>query len=166
MQAAIYGLEGPLLTDAERGFLKDADPQGIILFARNCESPEQLRTLTDSLRDLTGRDDLAILIDQEGGRVARMKPPAWPGFPPMGDFSRLYEKAPMSAIEAARVNALALGLMLAEAGINVNALPLLDVRQPGADEIIGDRALGTDPMQVAALGRAVLDGLSARAASA
>ncbi|WP_260482491.1 beta-N-acetylhexosaminidase [Sphingomicrobium flavum] len=160
MQAAIYGLEGLVLSDAERGFLKDADPQGIILFQRNCESPEQLLALTDSLRDLLGREDLAIMIDQEGGRVARMKPPAWPGFPPMGDFSKLYARAPMSAIEAARVNARALGLMLREAGINVNALPLLDVRQPDADEIIGDRALGSDPMQVASLGRAVLDGLA------
>lgn len=165
MRAAIYGLEGPSLSDAERAFLKDADPQGIILFARNCESPAQVRALTDTLRSLLGRDNLAIMIDQEGGRVARMKPPAWPAFPPMGDFSKLYETAPSSAIEAARVNARALGLMLREAGINVDALPLLDVRRPDADEIIGDRALGDEPMQVAALGRAVLDGLASAGVS-
>ncbi|MBB3764342.1 beta-N-acetylhexosaminidase [Sphingomicrobium lutaoense] len=165
MRAAIYGLSGPKLTDAERSFLKDADPQGIILFARNCETPDQLRRLTDDLRSLSGRDNLAILIDQEGGRVARMKAPSWPLFPPMGDFAKLYARAPSSAIEAARVNARALGLMLREVGINVDALPLLDVRQPDADEIIGDRALGDDPMQVAALGRAVLDGLASAGVS-
>ena len=160
MQAAIYGLSGPVMSDAERRFFKDSDPAGFILFARNCEDQGQLKALTDSLREVSGRDDVPILIDQEGGRVARMKPPVWPAFPPMGDFAKLYALAPSSAIEAARVNARALGLMLREAGINVNALPLLDVRQEGADEIVGDRALGDEPMQVAALGRAVLDGLA------
>ena len=77
MTPAIFGISGPELTPDERAFFKEADPAGYILFARNCESPEQLKALTDSLRDLTGRDDLAILIDQEGGRVARMKPPAF-----------------------------------------------------------------------------------------
>jgi beta-N-acetylhexosaminidase len=116
--------------------------------------------LTDSLRDLTGRPDLPILIDQEGGRVARMKPPEWPAFPAAERFAHLYEAAPSSAIEAVRSNARALALMLQSVGINVDALPLLDVRQEGASDIIGDRALGSDPMQVAALGRAVLDGLA------
>lgn len=159
MQAAIYGLEGVELTSSEADFFRDADPAGFILFKRNCEDQEQLQRLTDSLRDLTGRPDLPVLIDQEGGRVARMKPPAWPAFPPAWRFAELYEAAPSSAIEAARANARALGLMLRTAGINVDALPLLDVRQEGASDIIGDRALGADPMQVAALGRSVLDGL-------
>jgi beta-N-acetylhexosaminidase len=160
MQAAIYGLSGTVLTDDERGFFADADPAGYILFKRNCADPEQLQALTDSLRELSGRADLPILIDQEGGRVARMKPPEWPAFPASWAFADLYRKAPISAIEAAMANARALGLMLRSAGVNVNALPVLDVRQADAHEIIGDRALGSEPMQVAALGRAVLDGLA------
>src|SRR5437868_8315554 len=160
MQAAIYGFEGPKLSDEERRFFRDADPAGFIIFRRNCESAEQLLRLTDSLRSLTGRPDLPILIDQEGGRVARMRPPEWPAFPAADRFALLYQAAPSSAIEAARSNARALGLMLRSAGVNVNALPLLDVRLEGASDIIGDRALGSEPMQVAALGRAVLDGLA------
>ena len=160
MQAAIYGLEGFQLTPDEGRFFRDAEPAGFILFKRNCSDPGQLLRLTDSLRDLTGRSDLPILIDQEGGRVARMKPPAWPGFPAAEQFAILYRAAPSSAIEAVRSNARALALMLRSVGVNVNALPLLDVRQPGATDIIGDRALGDEPMQVAALGRAVLDGMA------
>ena len=160
MQAAIYGFEGLELTSDERDFFRNADPTGFILFKRNCETRDQLRRLTDSLRDLTGRADLPILIDQEGGRVARMKPPEWPAFPAALRFAELYGIAPSSAIEATRANARAIGLMLRDVGVNVDALPLLDVRQEGASDIIGDRALGTAPMQVAALGRAVLDGLA------
>ena len=160
MQAAIYGFEGLELTSDERDFFRDCDPAGFILFKRNCETREQLRKLTDSLRDLTGRADLPILIDQEGGRVARMKPPEWPAFPAALRFAELYQIAASSAIEAVRANARAIGLMLREVGVTVDALPLLDVRQEGASDIIGDRALGTSPMQVAALGRAVLDGLA------
>ena len=160
MQAAIYGFGGPELTADERSFFRDAEPAGFILFRRNCENPAQLLSLTDSLRELTGRDDVPILIDQEGGRVARMRPPEWPAFPAAEKFADLYRAAPSSAIEAARANARALGLMLRSAGVNVDALPLLDVRQPGASDIIGDRALGSEPMQVSALGRAVLDGLA------
>jgi beta-N-acetylhexosaminidase len=160
VQAAIYGLEGLELTADERSFIRDADPAGFILFKRNCETREQLRKLTGSLRDLTGRADLPILVDQEGGRVARLKPPEWPAFPAAERFSDLYAIAPLSAIEAARADARAIALTLREVGINVNALPLLDVRQEGASDIIGDRALGTEPMQVAALGRAMLDGMA------
>jgi beta-N-acetylhexosaminidase len=160
MQAAIYGLEALALSEDERSFFRDAEPAGFILFKRNCENPEQLRRLTDSLRELSGRDDVPILIDQEGGRVARMRPPEWPAFPAAERFAVLYRTAPSSAIEAARSNARALGLMLRSVGVNVNALPLLDVRQEGASDIIGDRSLGSEPMQVAALGRAVLDGMA------
>jgi len=160
MQAAIYGLAGPELTVEERAFFGDADPAGYILFRRNCVDPAQLRALTDSLCSLSGRDDLPILIDQEGGRVARMRAPEWPDFPSGEAFGKLYRTAPSSAIEAARSNARALALTLKSVGINVNCLPLLDVRQEGAHDIIGDRALGFEPMQVAALGRAVLDGMA------
>ena len=160
MQAAVYGLAGLDITDEERGFFRDADPAGFILFKRNCETQAQVLRLTDGLRDLTGRVDVPILIDQEGGRVARMKPPEWPAFPSGEAFARLYEKAPSSAIEAARANARALALTLRVSGINVDCLPVLDVRQPGATEIVGDRSLGAEPMQVAALGRAILDGMA------
>ena len=160
MLAAIYGFEGLELTRDEVRFFKDADPAGFILFRRNIEDPEQLRRLTDSLRDLTGRPEVPILVDQEGGRVARMRPPEWPAFPAAERFANLYRVAPSSAIEAVRSNARAIGLMLRSCGINVDALPLLDVRQEGASDIIGDRALGSEPMQVSALGRATLDGLA------
>ncbi len=159
MIPAIFGLSGLELTDDERAFFRDSDPAGYILFGRNIENREQLRRLTDELRNLDGRDNLPILIDQEGGRVARMKSPEWPAFPSGAAFDALYERAPASAIEAARLNAMALASMLSEVGITVDCLPLLDVRQPGASDVIGDRALGSEPMRVAALGRAILNGL-------
>ena len=160
MQAAIYGLSGTELSDSERDFFRDADPAGYILFKRNCLNQEQLRQLNDELFALSGRADLPILIDQEGGRVARMQPPEWPAFPKAESFANLYNLAPSSAIEATRVNARAIALMLRSVGVNVNCLPVLDVLQPGATDIVGDRSLGGDPMQVAALGRAVLDGMA------
>jgi len=160
MTPAIFGMSGLALTADERAFFRDSDPAGYIVFGRNIESREQLRALTDSLRDLHGRDDLFICIDQEGGRVARMKPPVWNAYPAGEAFDRLYDVAPASAIEAARANAHALALDLAEAGVTVDCTPLLDVRQPGAHDVIGDRALGQEPLRVAALGRAVLDGMA------
>ena len=160
MTPAIFGMAGPVLTAEERAFFRESDPAGYILFGRNIETRVQVRALTDSLRDLHGRDDLFICIDQEGGRVARMKAPEWLAYPPGEVFDRLYDVAPASAIEAARANAQALGMDLAEVGITVDCLPLLDVRQPGAHDVIGDRALGSEPLRVAALGRAVLDGLA------
>lgn len=159
MIPAIFGLSGLTLTDDERAFFRESDPAGYILFGRNIENREQLRRLTDELRALDGRTNVPILIDQEGGRVARMKSPEWPPFPSGATFDALYDRAPASAIEAARLNAMALAAMLAEVGINVDCLPLLDVRQPGASDVIGDRALGSEPMRVAALGRAILSGL-------
>lgn len=161
MLPAFLGLSGPILTDAERGLIREADPAGFILFGRNIKDPVQLRALTDSLRDSSGRADLPVLIDQEGGRVTRLGPPHWPSFPAADRFALLYSKAPMSAIEAARANAHAIALVLAEAGINVDCAPALDLAHDGADAIVGDRAFGADPRQVAALGRAMLDGLAA-----
>jgi beta-N-acetylhexosaminidase len=159
MTAALFGLSGPVMTADEAAFFRDSDPAGYIVFKRNVVDRDQLRALTDSLRSLHGRNNVPILIDQEGGRVQRMGPPVWPAFPPGEAFDRLYGVAPMSAIEAARVNAQAIALTLVEVGINVDCLPLLDVRQPETHPAIGDRALGSDPMRVAALGRAVIDGL-------
>jgi len=161
MIPAIFGLSGLTLTDDERAFFRDSEPAGYILFGRNIENREQLRRLTDELRNLDGRANLPILIDQEGGRVARMRTPEWPLFPSGAAFDALYDRAPASAIEAARLNAMALAAMLSEVGITVDCLPLLDVRQPGASDVIGDRALGSEPMRVAALGRAILGGLQA-----
>jgi beta-N-acetylhexosaminidase len=160
MKPVIYGLSGPALTADERAFFSQADPVGYILFRRNVVDRAQLRALTDSLRALSGRDDLPILIDQEGGRVARMGPPEWPAFPAGPAFDALYDIAPASAIEAARVNAQAIGAMLAEVGITVDCLPLLDVCHPDTTPAIAERAYGRDPLRVAAMGRAVLDGLA------
>ena len=103
MQAAIYGLEGLELTDAERSFFRDADAAGFVLFKRNCEDADQVLRLTNALRDLSGRPDLPILIDQEGGRVARMRPPNWPAFPAAERFDELYALAPSSEIGRAHV---------------------------------------------------------------
>ncbi|MDB5687167.1 MAG: beta-N-acetylhexosaminidase, partial [Rhizorhabdus sp.] len=161
MTPLFLGLATTAVTDAERAFFTSLDPAGYILFRRNIEDPAQLRALTHDLRTIAGRADVPILIDQEGGRVARMQPPHWPAFPKAELFDRLYDIAPITAMEAARLNAQAIAVMLAEVGINVDCLPLLDVRQPGAHDIIGDRALGAEPQRVAALGRAVIDGLRA-----
>ncbi|MBV2148478.1 beta-N-acetylhexosaminidase [Sphingobium sp. AS12] len=160
MKPVIFGLSGATLTPDERAFFVDAQPAGYILFRRNIVDRAQLHALTDDLRALHGRDDLLIMIDQEGGRVARMQAPVWPTFPAGALFDRLYDVAPSSAIAAARANARAIALTLAEVGITVDALPLLDVRQEGASDIMGDRTLGAEPMRVAALGRATLEGLA------
>lgn len=161
MKPVIFGLSGLTLTNEEKRLFRDVEPAGYILFKRNIENRNQLRALTDSVRSLHGRDDVPVLIDQEGGRVARMRAPEWPVFPAGGAFDALYDLAPITAIEAARNNAEAIALTLAEVGINVDCLPILDVRVPDTHSAIGDRALGSDPLQVAALGKAILDGLAA-----
>lgn len=160
MTPAIFGLSGLTLTAEERAFFHEADPAGYILFGRNIESRAQVRALTDELRAIHGREQLLITIDQEGGRVARMKPPVWPAYPAGEAFDRLFDLAPASAIEAARANAEALGHDLHEVGITCTHAPVLDVRQRGAHDVIGDRAYGFEPLRVAAIGRAVLDGLA------
>jgi len=159
MTPAIFGCSGPALTADERAFFRDADPAGYILFGRNCETHDQLRALTDDLRSIHGRDRLLVSIDQEGGRVARLRPPHWSPYPAGEAFDRLYARAPASAIEAARANTEAMALELSAMGITVTYHPPLDLRQPGAHDVIGDRALGAEPMQIATIGRAMLDGL-------
>jgi beta-N-acetylhexosaminidase len=161
MKPVIFGIAGLELTATERAFFAEVEPAGYILFKRNIADRGQVRALTDALRALSGRDDLPILIDQEGGRVARMGPPEWPAFPAGPAFAALYDKAPMSAIQAMRANGQALGLMLAEVGITVDCAPIIDVAQPDTTEAIACRAYGGEPMQVAALGRAMLEGLAA-----
>jgi len=158
MIPAIFGLSGPTLSDDERAFFREAEPAGFILYGRNVGDPEQVRALTDALRALSGR--AAILVDQEGGRCSRLGPPHWPAFPAAARFGDLYRRAPISGMEAARANALATALVLAEAGITMNCAPSLDLQHGGAHRVIGDRAFGSDPSAVAALGRAVLDGLA------
>ena len=161
MTPAIFGCSGPELTADERDFFRDADPAGYILFKRNCENPDQLRALTDSLRAIHGRDRLFVSIDQEGGRVARLGPPEWRKWPAPARFAELYDIAPASAIEALRLNSEAMASELARAGISVDFHAPFDVSRPETDDVIGDRALGSDPMQVAALGRAILEGMAA-----
>ena len=161
MKPVIFGLSGPALTPDEAAFFRDAVPLGFILFRRNIQNRGQVLALTDSLRALTGRGDLPILVDQEGGPVARLGPPEWPAFPAGPAFDRLYDVAPMSAIQAMRANGQALGLMLSEVGITVDCAPILDVARPETTAAISCRAYGADPMRVAALGRAMLEGLRA-----
>lgn len=161
MKPVIFGIAGLALTPDERAFFAEADPAGYILFKRNIRDRAQVRALTDALRELSGRTDLPILIDQEGGRVARMGPPEWPAFPAGPAFAALYNVAPMSAIQAMRANGQALGLMLAEVGITVDCAPIVDVAQPDTTEAVSCRTYGNAPMQVAALGRAMLAGLAA-----
>jgi beta-N-acetylhexosaminidase len=161
MIPAIFGLSGPVLTAAEHSFFRASRPMGFILFGRNIVDPDQLRALTDALRSMSGRADLPILVDQEGGRVARLKPPHWPELPAARSFGALWQVAPATAMMAARANAEALGAICAGAGINAPCLPVLDLDLPGAHPaMIADRSFGSDPIAVAALGRAVLDGLA------
>ena len=158
MLPAIFGLSGLNVTPEERDFFAESNPLGYILFARNIESKHQVRGLTDSLRELSGRDDLPILIDQEGGRVARLGPPEWCQWPAAQDFARAYQRDPERARNAAACNFEALGLELAQVGVSVDCAPVLDVPVPGAHDIIGDRAFGDDPLTIADLGQAAIDG--------
>ena len=163
MLPVIFGLSGAHVTADEQSFFKDANPAGYILFARNIENPEQLRALTDSLRDLAGRDDLPILIDQEGGRIARLGPPHWRAWPAAAALVGVSDSPASSdldrAIARVQCNYEALGLELAAMGINITCAPVLDVPQPDAHDIIGDRAFAQTPESVAKLGRACLAGL-------
>jgi beta-N-acetylhexosaminidase len=158
--AAILGCAGPVLTDEERRFFEDVDPLGFVLFKRNCESSAQLRTLVRALRDSVGRADAPVLVDQEGGRVARLRPPEWRAAPPPGKIGAIAARDRGLALEAARLNASLMGRELADLGINVDCTPVLDLQFAGAHTgVVGDRALGSDPELVAALGRAVCEGL-------
>lgn len=158
VSAAIYGCSGLTLTDDEVRFFSEASPWGFILFARNCQSPEQIRALTASLRDAVGRD-APILIDQEGGRVARLRPPQWRAFPPGRNYGDFYAAYPDKGLEAVKLGARLIAAELLELGINVDCLPVLDVPVPGAHDVIGNRAYGLMPAPVATLGRAAALGL-------
>ncbi len=159
--AVIFGLAGTALGEAERRFFADVRPLGFILFARNCESPEQVRALVRALRETVERETAPVLIDQEGGRVARLGPPHWRKAPAAGRFGALARRAPEAAEEAARLNARLLAAELLDLGITVDCAPVLDVRARDGHDVIGDRAFSDDPEIVARLGRAAVDGFLA-----
>ncbi len=159
--AAILGCQGKALTREEVAFFRDVKPWGFILFARNVEGPDQVRALTEALRETVGRPDAPILIDQEGGRVQRLGPPHWPKYPPGRAYGDLAGNDPLLKREITRLGARLLAHDLHALGINVDCVPVLDVPDPQGHEIIGDRAYGNTPEQVALLGRAASEGLIA-----
>jgi beta-N-acetylhexosaminidase len=156
-RAVIFGCAGPTLTPDERVFLREADPFGFILFQRNCVDPDQVRALVADLRTCVDRADAPVLIDQEGGRVARLRPPHWRKYPSAARISALGVEAAAATTVVARLIADDLGAL----GITVDCLPVLDLSVPGADAVIGDRSYGADPQRIAELGRAAAEGLLA-----
>lgn len=160
-RAVVFGCAGPTLGTGERAFFRDADPLGFILFRRNVESPDQVRRLVADLRGAVGRADAPVLIDQEGGRVMRLRPPHWPDRPAARRFGELYAGNPAGAVEAAALNAGLIAADLRDLGIDVDCLPVADVPAPGAHDVIGDRAYAADPHIVAVLAAASCRGLMA-----
>jgi len=159
MKPIIFGAKGLQLTNAEAAFFAEHRPAGFILFRRNIETPEQVRTLVDQMKRAADNPDALVLIDQEGGRVARLRPPHWRKYPSGAEYGRLWPVDPDLAGEAAFLGARLIADDLGALGINVDCLPVLDVPIPGANNIIGDRAYGMDPTSVMALGRAAAQGL-------
>lgn len=157
--AVVLGCSKTVLTKAERSFFRDADPLGFILFARNCENPDQVRGLVESMRESVGRADAPVLVDQEGGRVARLGPPHWRVAPAMARFGELARRSSVRATEAAWLNARLIAADLNDLGISVNCAPVLDVPHAGAHDVIGDRAPGTSADIAMLVGGAFADGL-------
>ncbi|HZH27100.1 MAG TPA: beta-N-acetylhexosaminidase [Azospirillaceae bacterium] len=157
--AAVFGCAGPRLTEDERALFRDADPFGLILFRRNCETPAQVRALTDSFRELVGRGDAPVLVDEEGGRVQRLRPPVWPSLPPMRRIGELAERDPDAGAEAALLAGRLLAEKLRPLGVDVDCAPVADVLLPETTDAIGDRAFAADPDLVATLCRALAAGL-------
>jgi beta-N-acetylhexosaminidase len=160
-KAVIFGLKNTTLSAEEREFFRRENPLGFILFARNCESPEQISALTRELRDCVGREELPILIDQEGGRVARLKPPHFRASYPAGIFASLAAQDKALAEKAVILNSKLIAHELASLGITVNCAPVADLLFEDAHSIIGDRSFGTTPEQVALLAGATSAGLIA-----
>ncbi|MCK1385164.1 beta-N-acetylhexosaminidase [Bradyrhizobium sp. 21] len=158
-RAFITGVSGTELTAAEREFIRGERPWGFILFKRNVETPAQVAALVAELRAVAGAADAPVLIDQEGGRVQRLGPPHWPAYPAGAIFSTLYDTDSALGLAAARLSARLIAADLADLGITVDCLPLADVPVAGADGVIGNRAYGTEPGKVAAIARAVTEGL-------
>lgn len=159
MKAFIAGVAGTELSTEERSFFRSERPWGFILFKRNVETPTQIAALTEQLREALGEPEVPIFIDQEGGRVQRLGPPNWPSYPAGAVFGQLYDIAPAMGVTAARLSARLIADDLQRIGVTVDCLPLADVPAPGADAVIGDRAYGTEPGKVAAIARAVAEGL-------
>jgi beta-N-acetylhexosaminidase len=157
--AAIYGWRQPGLDPETAAFFRDANPWGFILFEGACVSRLQVRRLVESLWQTVDREAL-VFIDQEGGRVARLKPPEWPLFPAAASYGDLYRLDREAGLEACRLGHRLMAHELAPLGIRADCAPVLDLPAEGADPIIGDRAFGADPDQIAALGRAALAGLT------
>jgi beta-N-acetylhexosaminidase len=156
---AIYGCAGTTLGEEERAFFREVRPWGFILFARNIHDRSQIRSLVQSLRE-TVSDPLApILIDQEGGRVARLTPPGWKARPPAARFGAIYATQHEAGLEAAYLNARLIAHDLAELDINVDCLPVLDLPVEGANDVIGDRAFAHDAATIIDLGKAQIEGL-------
>ena len=158
-RAFITSVSGPELNRAEREFIRSQRPWGFILFKRNIEAPKQVIQLVNELRNELAQPDAPVLIDQEGGRVQRLGPPHWPAYPAGAVFGRLYSADPGLGLRAARLSARLIAADLGDLGISVDCLPLADVPVAGADAVIGDRAYGTEPDKVAAIARAVAEGL-------
>ena len=158
-RAFITGVSGTVLTAAEREFIRGMRPWGFILFKRNIETPDQVSALVEELRNCLGEANAPVLIDQEGGRVARLGPPHWPVYPPGATFGALYDLDPALGLKAARLSSRLIAADLIDLGISVDCLPLADVPVAGADAVIGNRAYGTEPAKVAAIARAVTEGL-------
>jgi len=159
--ACILGCAGQRLSGEELALFRDARPWGFILFKRNVETPDQVRALVDELRACTGVSNAPVLIDQEGGRVQRLGPPHWRRYPPGRAYGQISANDPLIRREVARLGARLLAHDLAALGINVDCVPVLDVPEPDAHEVIGDRAYGATPEEVASLGRAAAEGLIA-----
>lgn len=153
MLPVVFGFSSTELTAEEKAFFLRANPFGYILFQRNCENPAQVAALTATLRDVAGRDDVPILIDQEGGRVARLKPPHWPTLPAMRVIGALYEADHDLGAQAAILHSRITATMLIRLGITVNCTPVLDLQIADASTAIGDRAISADPDLVAGLAR-------------
>jgi beta-N-acetylhexosaminidase len=158
-KAVIFGCDGHELSAAEQTFFREAQPWGFILFARNCGSPDQLRKLTASLRACVGRADAPILIDQEGGRVQRLRGEHWRNRPPAAVFGSMSRQDSRSARDMAYDNARLMAADMYDLGINVDCTPCVDVPVEGAHDVVGDRAFGRDPWVVSSLGQSVIDGM-------
>ncbi|MFO1184155.1 MAG: beta-N-acetylhexosaminidase [Bauldia sp.] len=159
-KAFIAGSAGPRLLPDERRFFADERPFGFILFRRNCREPSEVEDLVAAFRDAAG-SHAPVLIDQEGGRVARLQPPHWPLFPPARRYGELAEKDEEVGVRAAWLGARLIADQLVPLGIDVDCYPLLDVPSPDGHDIIGDRAYGTSPDLVSLLARAACEGLLA-----
>ena len=156
--ACIISISGPLLLAEERAFLREAQPWGVILMGRSCVDRAQVKRLTADIKDALGRDAL-IFIDQEGGRVARLKAPEWPKFPAAGAYGALYETAPDDAAEACELGHRLMGHELYQLGIFADCAPCADLRQTNTHDAIGDRAFGYTVDAVTTLTEAAISGL-------